>query len=164
MLRQLSREADWNPWCLRSISRTSGIGKIVSPDLEGTFRDILSSSERDQCHQSYVVDDDGHLGRWHAATGAFSGLDEHHLRFDVEVWSPMWRARCVSLRITTQGHLESDVLLTILADVTAGEIDDPVDELLGILLKSLYPQVAAHNRHNAASEAAEGCGPDRRVC
>ncbi len=140
ILRQLRREADWNPWCLRSISRTSGIGKIVSPDLEGTFRDILSSSERDQCHQSYVLMIMDILADGKPLRALSPVLI--NIIYD-STWKP--GVRCGALDVLVAYHntgcLESDVLLTILADVTTGEIDDPVDELLGILLKSLYPRV-----------------------
>ena len=43
----LRREAYWNPWCTRSLSKRPGIGGIVAPELEGTFREILSAGERD---------------------------------------------------------------------------------------------------------------------
>ena len=140
ILRQLRREADWNPWCLRSISRTSGIGKIVSPDLEGTFRDMLLSSERELVHQSYVmmlmdILADGKPLR--ALSPVFKDI-----LYD-STWKPGVRCGALDVLVAyhNAGHLESDVLLTILADVTAGEIDDPADELLGILLKVLYPRV-----------------------
>ena len=55
ILNALRRESSWNPWCLRSISMTSGIGMIVSPELEGTFREILTDGERAGKHQSYVM-------------------------------------------------------------------------------------------------------------
>ena len=140
ILRQLRRDAGWNPWCLRSISRTSGIGKIVSPDLEGTFSDILSSSERDHGHNSYVM-----MLMDMLADGTPLPALSPVLR-DI-IYDSTWKpgVRCGALDVLVayhnKGHLVSDVLLTMLADVNAGEIDDPVDELLGILLKSLYPQV-----------------------
>ena len=140
ILRQLRREADWNPWCLRSISRTSGIGKIVSPDLEGTFCNILSSSERDQGHHSYVM-----MLMEILADGKPLRALSPILRdiIDDSTWKPGVRCGALDVLVAyhNTGHLDSDVLLTILADVTAGEIDDPVDELLGILLKALYPRV-----------------------
>ena len=140
ILRQLCREADWNPWCLRSISRTSGIGKILSPDLEGTFRDILLSSECGSVHQSYVMMLMDILADGKPLRALSPVLKDI-------IYDSMWKpgVRCGALDVLVAyhnaGHLESDVLLTIRADVTAGEIDDPVDELLGILLKSLYPRV-----------------------
>ena len=140
ILRQLRREADWNPWCLRSISRTSGIGKIVSPDLEGTFRNILSSSERDQGHHSYVMMLMDILADGKPLRALSPILRD--IIYD-STWKPGVRCGALDVLVAyhNTGHLNSDVLLTILADVTAGEIDDPVDELLGILLKALYPRV-----------------------
>ncbi len=140
ILRQLRREAAWNPWCLRSISRTSGIGKIVSPDLEGTFRDILVSFERGSVHQSYVMMLMDILADGKPLRALSPVLKD--IIYD-STCKP--GVRCGGLDVLVAyhntDHLESDVLLAILADVTAGEIDDPADELLGILLKALYPRV-----------------------
>ena len=140
ILRQLRREADWNPWCLRSISRTSGIGKILSPDLEGTFRDILLSSERGSVHQSYVMMLMDILADGKPLRALSPVLRD--IIYD-STWKPGVRCGALDVLVAyhNTGHLDLDVLLTILADVTAGEIDDPVDELLGILLKALYPRV-----------------------
>ena len=55
IVRNLRREAAWNPWCSRSTGMVSGIGAIVSAELEGMFLEILSDPERDQEHQSYVM-------------------------------------------------------------------------------------------------------------
>ena len=140
ILRQLRREAAWNPWCLRSISRTSGIGKIVSPDLDGTFRDILVSFERGSVHQSYVMMLMDILADGKPLRALSPVLKD--IIYD-STCKP--GVRCGGLDVLVAyhntDHLESDVLLAILADVTAGEIDDPADELLGILLKALYPRV-----------------------
>ena len=140
ILQQLRREADWNPWCLRSISRTSGIGKIVSLDLEDTFRNILSSSERGQGHQSYVMMLMDILADGKPLQALSPTLRD--IIYD-STWKPGVRCGALDVLVAyhNAGHIESDVLLTILAAVTASEIDDPVDELLGFLLKSLYPRV-----------------------
>ena len=55
IVRNLRRESSWNPWCIRSVSKVSGIGAIVSPELEETFREILTDGERGHEHQSYVM-------------------------------------------------------------------------------------------------------------
>ena len=140
ILRELRREADWNPWCLRSISRTAGIGKILSPDLEGTFRDIFLSSERGSVHQSYVMILMDILADGKPLRPLSPVLKD--IIYD-STWKPGLRCGALDVLVAyhNTGHLDSDVLLRILADVTAGETDDPVDELLGILLKALYPRV-----------------------
>ena len=51
----LRRESSWNPWCTRSWRMVPGIGGIVSPELEGTFRQVLADAERGNEHQSYVM-------------------------------------------------------------------------------------------------------------
>ncbi len=55
IVRNLRRESYWNPWCTRAVSKVQGIGAIVSPELEGTFREILTNPERAREHQSYVM-------------------------------------------------------------------------------------------------------------
>ncbi len=55
LVLDLRRESHWNPWCSRSIGPNPGIGAIVSPELEGTFREVQTDDERADEHQSYVI-------------------------------------------------------------------------------------------------------------
>ena len=55
LVRNLRRESYWNPWCSRALSKVPGIGAIVSPELEGTFRKILGDAERGHEYQSYMM-------------------------------------------------------------------------------------------------------------
>ena len=140
IVRNLRREAGWNPWCLRSMRKVSGIGAIVSPDLEGTFLESLSDPARDDEQQSYVM-----LLMQMLADGeplpALAGVLEQAVR------DPSWKqgVRCAVLDVLTgyaaQGRFGFDALAGIAADIHEGKLDDPQDELLGILLKSLYPKV-----------------------
>ncbi len=140
IVRNLRRESNWNPWCLRSISMTSGIGMIVSPELEGTFREILTDGEPAGKHQSYVM-----LLMQMLADGeplpALSDVLEQTVR------DRTWNigVRCAALDVLTsyhaRGRLGSAGLEGMLAEIDNGSLDDPQDELLGILLKALYPNV-----------------------
>ena len=55
IVRNLRRESGWNPWTSRSRGWAPGIGGIVSPELEDTFRGILTDGKRGQEHQSYMM-------------------------------------------------------------------------------------------------------------
>lgn len=134
----LRREHHWNPWCTRSLLPAPGIGRIVSPELEGTFQEILGDANRDNEHQSYVM-----LLLQVLADGeplsALSDVLEDMVR------DATWKqgVRCAALDVLTKYHadgsLASEVLTNMAACVQDGSLDDPQDELLGILLAELYP-------------------------
>ena len=136
----LRREWTRNPWCSRSIGRVTGFGRIVSPELEGTLREVLSDRDRGHEQQCYAL-----LLTQMLADGdplpALSDLLRDMVR-DAS-WYP--NVRCGVLGVLTgyseRGCLESDALETLLREIDHGSIADPDDELLGILLRSLYPRV-----------------------
>ena len=140
LVRDLRGESSWNPWCLRSRSKLPGIGVIVSPELEGTLREVLTDGERGHEHQPYMM-----LLMQMLADGdplpALSDAVEQTVR------DPTWwqGVRCAALDVLTsyhaRGQLEPAVLEAMLADIVDGSLDDPADELLGILLKALYLSV-----------------------
>ena len=140
LVRDLRGESSWNPWCRRSISKVPGIGVIVSPELEGIFREVLTDGERGHEHQPYVM-----LLMLMLADGdplpALPDAVERTVR------DPTWweGVRCAALNVLTsyhaRGQLEPSVIEAMLADIVDGSLDDPADELLGILLKALYPSV-----------------------
>ena len=136
----LRRESSWNPWCLRSISRLPGIGVIVSPELEGTFREVLTDDERGHEHQPYVM----HLLQMLADGEPLPALSD---AVEQTVRDGTWKqgVRCAALDVLTTYHLRGQLgtaaLQGMLADIINGSLDDPADELLGILLKALYPNV-----------------------
>ena len=140
IVRNLRRESYWNPWLTRSVSRVSGIGAIVSQDLEETFREILTDGERELQHQSYVMHlmqmlEDGE------SLPALSDVLEQMVR--ESIWTQS--VRCSALDVLTayhaRGHIGAESLTEMLAKIEDGSLDDPQDELLGILLKALYPTV-----------------------
>ena len=140
IVRQLRRESYRNPWFTRSLSMTPGIGAIVSPELEGTFREILTDGERGREHQSYIW-----LLLQMLADGeplpALSDVLEQTVR------DPAWSqgVRCAALDVLTSYHarvrLGSTGLKGMMGEIENGSLDDPQDELMGILLKALYPNV-----------------------
>ena len=136
----LRREWAWNAGCMRSRGRVPGFGGIVSPELEDTFREILADGERGLAHQCYVL-----LLMQMLADGdplpALSDLLQKTVR-DAS-WYPGVRGEALDVltRYSELGFLDSAALIAILREIDDGVIDDPEDELLGILLKSLYPRV-----------------------
>ena len=140
LVRNLRRESYWNPWGMRWVSKAPGIGGIVSPELEGTFREILTDGERGREHQSYVM-----LLMQMLADGeplpALSDVLEQTVRDGT--WDP--GVRYAALDVLTSYHARGRLgfagLKGMLAEIDNGSLDDPDDELLGILLKALYPNV-----------------------
>ena len=136
----LRRESAWNAWSTRGVSKVAGIGGIVGPELEGTFRDILSAGERGHEHQSYVM----LLMQMLADGEALPALSEV---VEKTVRDPTWSqgVRCAALDVLTgycaQGRLAPKTLVGMLAEIETGSLDDSQDQLLGILLKALYPTV-----------------------
>ena len=140
IVRNLRRESYWNPWCSRGVSKVPGIGAIVSPELEGTFREILTDGQRPPEHQSYVM-----LLMQMLADGeplpALSDVLEQTVRD--RTWNQ--GVRCAALDVLTgyhaRGRLGFAGLKRMVVEIEDGSLDDPQDELLGILLKALYPKV-----------------------
>ena len=140
IVRNLRRESNWNPWCMRSVSKLPGIGGIVSSELERTFREILTDGERGREHQSYVM-----LLMQMLADGeplpALSDVLEQTVHD--QTWNQ--GVRCAALDVLTNYHarglLGSAGLKRMVDVVESGSLDDPHDELLGILLRALYPNV-----------------------
>ena len=140
IVRNLRRESYWNPWCTRSVSKVPGIGAIVSPELEGTFREILTDGERAGEHQSYVM-----LLMQMLVDGeplpTLSDVLEQMVRDGT--WNQ--GVRCTALDVLTSYHARGRLgfagLKGMVAEIEEGSLDDPQDELLGILLKALCPKV-----------------------
>lgn len=136
----LRRESYWNPWCSRGMSRVPGIGRIVSSELEETFRKILADEERDRAHQSYVM----HLMQMLADGEPLPGLSDV---LEQIVRDQTWNqgVRCAALDVLNSyyacGRLGAATLTRMLAEIEGGLLEDPQDELLGILLKALYGNV-----------------------
>ena len=140
IVRNLRRESSWNAWCIRGIGRLAGFGGIVSPELEGTIRQILMDGERGRERQSYVM-----LLMQMLVDGkpipALSDVLEQAVR------DSRWNqgVRCAALDVLTSYHARGRLgfagLKGMVAEIDNGSLDDPQDELMGILLKALYPNV-----------------------
>ena len=160
IVRNLRRESYWNPSCSREVSKVPGIGAIVSPELEGTFREILTGTERTGEHQSYVM-----LLMLMLADGkplpALSDVLEHTVRDQTWYQGVRCAALDALIRYHSRGRFDVARLKRMVAEIEDGSLDDPRDELLGILLKALYPkilsvaEVQGHLREPKFAEAHE---------
>ena len=144
IIKGLRRESSWNPCCSRSISRTSGIGNIVTQELEDTFQEILSKSDRSQEHQPYVM-----MLLQMLADGEPLPRLSRQLREIVADPSWLLGVRCAALDVLISYHrngcLETDVLMKLVDEIEEGTIEDSEDELLGIVLKALYSETWSVN-------------------
>ena len=138
ILANLRREADWNPDCVYT-RRRLGLGPLVSPELQDAFHEILSAPGRGYPNQPYVMLVLQALGNGEPLSALVTEV-VHIVR------DPSWLpgVRCAALDILVsyrkRNVVQTDVLLGLLGDIEAGKLDDPDDDLLGILLKALYPR------------------------
>ncbi len=136
----LRREWARNPSCSRSRGRVTGIGRIVSSELESTFRDILSDGERRLEQQCYVMDLLQMLADGEPQP-ALADLLKAIVRDSTWYHAVRCWALDVLIAYEKRGCVDSAALATMVREFDDGSIDDPNDELLGIILKGLYPRV-----------------------
>ena len=138
----LALEAKKNPWFVRPILRViqtdSRLGDLVSPGMEAVFKESLTDPARDDARQSFVFIVIGSLRHGQALPG-LSELMMKVLRDDT--WWPSIRHSAVEAFVRHQQDSEKAFagLKLLTADVYAGRVPDPDDELLGCLLTKLYP-------------------------
>lgn len=137
ILFNLRREARWNPDCLYT-RRWPGLGPLVSVEVQDAFQEILTTTERNYPNQPHVM-------------MALQALEDGQPLPDLVpsvlkiVRHPSWLPgiRCAALDTLIEYRkrkaLQADVLLELLADIDAGRMEEPGGDLLGILLKALYP-------------------------
>lgn len=137
ILANLRREARWNPDCLYT-RRRSGLGPLVSPELQDAFHEILSAPEREYPHQPHVMMVLHALGDGEPLPALVPTIV--HLVRDPS-WLPGVRCAALDILIAYRERkvAQPGTLLELLGDIEAGALDDPDDGLLGILLKALYP-------------------------
>ena len=140
VLDGLAREAITNPWIVRSIHMDSKLGDFVTPDVEGLIRSVLTNPERDPGKQSFeliVIE----MLRHGAPLPGLSDVLLEMLR-NAGRW-PRIRFRALSAYFRQhrrdEGALEK--LKTLLVDINEGRVADSDDDLLGHLLRELYPRV-----------------------
>lgn len=125
-----------NPWS--SLEMDSRFGDLATPDMEGVFREALTNGSRDETHQGFVVfliEALRHGPTIPGLTDVLLGVVKD------ESWWPRIKHRALDT-VIHQGQNDRQTgakLMALLADVHKGSVPDPDDELLGLLLSTLYP-------------------------
>ena len=135
----MHRETKKNPW-LSSVARTdSRLGDLATKDMEEGFREILINSARDGMRQRFVLIVLQSLTHGQVI-GALSDLLMKTVRDDSWLLGVRRQALGTFIEYREQGMGTED-LRALLEDIHTGSVSDPDDELLGILLKDLYPEI-----------------------
>ena len=139
VLKYMYRETMKNPW-LSSMHRIdSRLGDLADPDMKGIFQEILSDPGRDNARQQFIFFVLQSLVHGQGV-GALFDLLMRTVRDDS--WSLLVRCQALdALLIQYQNQdMGTEDLRTLLAELHAGSVSDPYGELLGTLLKELYPR------------------------
>ena len=138
VLEGLKREADRNPWFVRTVQLDSRLGDLISPDVENAFREILTAPSREDPWQSFILILIEALGHGKP----LPGLADAMMKLIRDgAWWPRIRDRAVDAFVRHRGDDKKalDELKLLAANVYAGRVHDPDDSLLGCLLTKLYP-------------------------
>ena len=139
LIHGLYRESQRNPWFFGSLEiMDSRFGDLATPDMGPVFRKVLTSPTRDEIHQGLVVVLVEAL-RYGTNISELTNVVLGVVRDDS--WWPRIRYRTLDM-ILQQGKNNEQAeatLMTLLEDIDSGSVPDPDDELLGRLLKGLYP-------------------------
>ena len=128
-----------NSWHSSVARMDSRLGDLATSDMKEDFREILIDPARDGARQRFVFTVLQSLTHG-KAIGALSDLLMKIVRDDS--WLPGVRRQALDTFIGYQEQdMDTDDLWVLLADIHAGSVSDPDDELLGTLLKELYPKV-----------------------
>jgi len=136
VLTALKNEAQRYPWFRSEDWSASPFGALGTKDMEPTFRDVLTSSTRDEADQSLldcVLDALRHGDRLAALASPLEAIVR-----DNRCW-PRVRANAIRalIHILAEDHSR---LLKLAEDIRVGIVEDSEDELLGDLLSHLYPR------------------------
>ena len=141
LLRYLERDAERDPHVFGALHELDSRWQdLATPDMEDTFREVLTRREGSQGKQTVALAVLRSLERNAVVPGVTSVL------LDVVRDGRCWPAiRDAAFKAyVRQSRDEDDAqgqLKTLLAHVYEGIVPDPLDELLGLLLKELYPEI-----------------------
>ena len=141
LLRCLERDAERDPHVFGALHELDSRWQdLATPDMEDTFREVLTRREGSQGKQTVALAVLRSLERNAVVPGVTSVL------LDVVRDGRCWPAiRDAAFKAyVRQSRDEDDAqgqLKTLLADVYEGIVPDPLDDLLGLLLKELYPEI-----------------------
>ena len=138
LLECLEREATHKPWFWRLFGMDARLGDIATPDMGEAIREIFRDPARDDAKQAIVRI--LLLSLQHGR--AIPDVSESLMEFvKDDSWAMGVRRVAVDafIRQTGNGDSTDSNLMSLLADIDAGLVSDPDDELLGSLLMELYP-------------------------
>lgn len=136
LLRCLRQRVAEDQWRNSDDWNSSALGALATPEMAEALTAILRAPERerfDQAMADLVVTALSYGRKIDGVEGALLDVAR-----DASRWSGMRR---FALRAYLKKYIVSDaVALTLFDDVTTGRVADDDDELLGILLRYLYPK------------------------
>ena len=138
VLSCLDREAKRNPWFMAMFQIDSRLGDLATPDMEEVFRESLANPARDGAQQSFVLI----LMESLKHGQVIPGLADYMMKIvrDADWWADVRRTALGGLiRQRGDGECITAELKALLRDVHSGSLPDPNDNLLGTLLRELYP-------------------------
>ena len=138
ILTLIAKETEKNPWFIKVIGLGSYLEYFATQDMREYFQNVLTDPARNDAKQSFVrflLETLRHGSSIPELSDVLIGIVRDGSR---------WPAiRIYALRAFIQqqrkGQEKTTELATLLEDVNSGLVPDPDDELLGILLKELYP-------------------------
>ena len=134
----LERETQRNPWFIAKFQIDSRMGDLATPDMEDIFRESLTDPARDSARQSFVFILLESLRNGQALPGLADLMME--IGRDADWWPDVRRTALDALiRQRGDGICLTTELKALLMDVHVGSLPDPNDNLLGSLLRELYP-------------------------
>ena len=138
VLIRIASETKKNSWYIRVIGLASYLEYFVTPDMREYFQNALTDPARDNTQQSFVK----FLLETLQHGSSIPELSDVLMEIVRDSsWWPAIRNRALRAFIQQgkKGQKKTTELATLLEDVNSGLVPDPNDELLGILLKELYP-------------------------
>ena len=157
LLSMLYRDTQSRPAHLWSARDAGTLGALFDEALAPEFLQALESSKRDEATQTYVVFLLTVLKQARPEQQVLKTL--RSVAADDSRWS---RTRTQALKIWLEQNASPSIALAFLNATNAGVINDPDDELTGLLLEHLYPSTIAaqdllKHLHICRCRASQGC-------
>lgn len=138
ILNRIAKETEKNPWITQAIGLDPNLEYLATPDMREYFRNALADQEKDDIRQSFVSFLLKALQHGSCIPELTDVLMEiardDNRRLDIRYYALRAFIRQREKNTKTAAELK-----TLLADVHTGSVQDPGDELLGLLLIELYP-------------------------
>ena len=132
----LERSAERDPWSLRSFHELDARwGDLATPDMETAFQNVLADPDRS--HEKQAVA--GALLEALKRGAVVSNVQTLLMGIVRNEHRPLGIRGLALDAYINQGGSQTEELNALLDEVDSGDVTDPQDELLGRLLRNLYP-------------------------